>query len=43
MKWYWADHKMRIQRAEFYALGGFGSPHLFRKMRSGAWTYWRMT
>lgn len=41
MRWYWADHRVRIHRAEFYALGGFSNRRLHRKMRHGSWTYWR--
>jgi hypothetical protein len=33
---------MKISRSEFYALGGFANPSLYRKMRGGAWGYWRV-
>lgn len=31
----------QLTRSEFYGWGGFAEPGLFRKMRSGRWTYWR--
>lgn len=35
-------NSMRIGKGEFYANGGFAHPRQYRKMRGGAWTYWRM-
>lgn len=32
---------MKISKAEFYNLGGFSNPKLFRKMISGRWLYYR--
>lgn len=32
---------MKISKAEFYNLGGFSNPKLFRKMISGRWFYYR--
>jgi hypothetical protein len=31
-----------ISRRDFYAAGGFAHPNQFRKMRSGAWCYYRI-
>jgi len=31
-----------IYKSEFYALGGFANPKLFRKMRSGKWVYYKL-
>ena len=31
----------RISKRQFYLAGGFSNPHQHRKMKSGAWTYWR--
>ena len=32
----------RLPKAEFYQRGGLANPHLFRRMRGGAWTYWEI-
>lgn len=29
----------KITKKEFYSLGGFSNPNLFRKMVNGAWQY----
>lgn len=34
--------KVRMPKKEWIALGGFANRNLFRKMRGGAWTYWRV-
>lgn len=31
----------RISKRQFYALGGLSHPGLFRKMRGGAWAYFK--
>ncbi len=31
----------RMSRKAWYAEGGFANPHLTRKMRGKAWTYWK--
>lgn len=33
----------KISRAEFYRLGGFSNPDLFRKQRGNSWEYFRVT
>lgn len=35
--------RTRISKRTFQAEGGLANPRLFRRMRSGAWTYWRQT
>jgi len=30
----------KISKDEFYSRGAFSNPKLFRKMKSGKWTYW---
>lgn len=32
--------KEKITKEQFYRLGGFSNPKLFRIMRGSAWTYW---
>ncbi len=34
---------LRITKAEWIRLGGCANTRLFRKMRSGRWTYWTLT
>jgi hypothetical protein len=31
----------RIRKREWYALGGFANPALFRRMQSGVWFYYK--
>jgi hypothetical protein len=32
--------KQKITKEQFYRLGGFSNPRLFRTMRDDEWTYW---
>ncbi len=32
----------KISKKEFYAIGGFSNPKLFRKMIGNNWKYWSM-
>lgn len=32
--------KARITRRQWYALGGFANPSLYRRQRGGTWQYW---
>ena len=33
----------RIRKGTFIAHGGLSNPKLFRRMRGGIWTYWRIS
>ena len=32
---------MKISKSEFYPLGGFSNPRLYRKMIGNRWSYYR--
>jgi hypothetical protein len=34
--------KIRLSKREWYARGGFAANFLYRRMRGGSWTYWRV-
>lgn len=36
-------NRTRISKREFYLNGGLANTKNFRRMRGGAWTYWRLS
>ena len=32
----------QLRKKQWQAMGGCANPDLYRRMRGGAWTYWRL-